>query len=174
MTEEFFKNRLAAAKWLESEGYPVSESQFYVDCDAGKVVVGPGKSVSKFAVAQYGAAKRKALSSAASVDVVQAAAADLKKKQAEADIACMKATRMTREEDAFWLPADEAWAAVAALVIQIKAAVRHGLYSKRREIIHAAAGSQDKADEVFGFLDTLLDDAMNEVAGQEIKIEFSK
>jgi hypothetical protein len=174
MTEEFFKNRLAAAKWLESEGYPVKRSKFYEDCDAGKVPVNADKTLSSFAVAQYGAAQLKANAGASNFDVVEAAEADLKKKKAEASIAAMKSARMAREEDAFWLPADEAWAAVAALVIQIKSAVRYGLYSKRREIVHAAAGHQDRADELFAFLDALLDDAMNEVAGQEIKIEFSK
>jgi hypothetical protein len=174
MDKDKFKNRLDAAKWLESEGYPVKRSKFYQDCNAGKVPINPDKTISCFEVAKYGILQLKTKVGAYSLDNTDAAEAEVKKKVAEAEIATLKAARLAREEDAFWLPADDAWAAIAGLVIQIKAAVRHSLYAGRREIVQVAAGNQERADEVFGYIDKLIDDALNEVAGQGISIEFGK
>lgn len=172
---EFFKNRKEAAVWLKEGGYPVSQSKFYNDCP-GVIPVNEDKTVSKFLVMQYGIAQQRKVAGVDGVSIVvsaQAAEADLRKKEADADIAERKASRMAREEDEDWLHAADAWAMLAGLINRMRAASRHHVYSSRREIVEMVKGNQDYADAAYQMIEGLLDEAYNEVAGKgKVEVRF--
>lgn len=172
---DIFKNRKEAADWLRDNGYPIGQSKFYNDCP-GIVPVNEDKTVSKFLVLQYAMAEQRKIAGGGSASIAvaaDAAEADLRKKQAEAEIAERKARRMAREEDEEWLHAADAWAMLAGLINQIRASSRHHVFSARREIIDIAKGNQDYADAVYQYIEELLDAAMNEVAGKgHVKVDF--
>ncbi len=171
---EFFKNRKLAHDWMVGSGYPVSRGKFYEDCAGGLITINQDKTVSRFQTLQYAVAWQQKTVNPAGVDIPGGAEADLRKKLADADIAESKARKMTREENDLWLYADDAWALLAGLVAQIRSSSRHHMYSSRRELVEIAKGDQDKADELYNAIEGLLDVAMNEVAGKDIKVEFKK
>lgn len=172
-TVERFATRKAALEWLRANGYKISQGKFYQDCNAGYPYVHKDGSVSKFQVLEYG---QKLDLEARSAAAVAAAASEYndRKMKADAIAAEIKAKRMEREEDARWLYAVDAWAQVAALLGTLRDNLRHQVTLKRREIVHAAAGDQDRSDEVAAFVIGLIDDGFNETAGETIDVTFER
>jgi len=170
---EFFKNRKEAFLWLKEEGYPVGRSKFYEDCP-GVVPMNGDKTVSKFLVMQYGEALRRKTGGGDVSTSVEAAKADLRKKNADASTAEYKAQKLAREEDNLWLHADDAYAMLAGLVAAMRSAVRHQIYSHRRELVEIVRGNPDLADQLYQEVEGLLDDGFNEVAGKELKGKFKR
>ena len=170
---EFFKNRKEAFLWLKEEGYPVGQSKFYEDCP-GVVPMNEDKTVSKFLVMQYGEALRRKTGGGDVSTSIEAAAADLRKKKANATLAEFQAQKLAREEDNLWLHADDAYAMLAGLVAAMRSAVRHQIYSHRRELVEIVRGNPDLADQLYQEVEGLLDDGFNEVAGKELKGKFKR
>jgi hypothetical protein len=168
---EFFKNRKEAYQWLEAGGYPVGQSKFYQDCP-GVVPMNEDKAVSKFLVMQYGESLRRKTGGGEFSTSVEAAEADLRKKIADAEIAERKARKMAMEDDLLWLYADDAYAMLAGLVAAMRSAVRHQMYTHRRELVAIVNGDPDFADQLYQEIEGLLDDGFNEVAGQELNGKF--
>lgn len=169
---ERFPKRKKAFDWLKAQGHKISIGKFYGDCDKGFPPLAADGSVSKFDVAMYGRALDKTvLPAQAALDKSED---DRRKGKADADIAEMKAEAMRREQDALWLHADDAWAAVAGLVGRLRDAIRHHLYTAAPEVVLVAGGEQDRASEVFERLVVAVDTSFNEVAGESIDVEFAK
>jgi len=160
---ERFKNRLAALKWLNNQGYKIGQQTFYNHCADGFPVLHKDKTVSRFQVMQYAqqldVERRGAVSPAGETDD------DARKLKAQADQEEMKAEKMRREQDAEWLHADAAWSAVAALVGTIQDSLRHHLHTSQGQIIHAAGGDIARGPEVYECLEDVVSRAFNEVAG---------
>lgn len=170
---ERFTSRKQALEWLRASGYKVSQGKFYQDCAAGYPFVNRDGSVSKFQVLEYG---QKLDLQAKSAAAVAAASREWDDRQikANAEIAEMKAERMRREEDRFWLHAVDAWAQVAALVGALRDNIRHQLFIGQREIVQVAGGDQDRSQEVSDFCDQLVARAFNETAGETINLKFER
>ncbi len=168
---ERFANRKQALNWLQAQGYKVSQGKFYQDVAAGAPALHRDGTVSRYAVMQYG--QQLDIETRGGLLTFGSNAEDEARKiKADADIACMKAARMQRDEDRYWLHADEAWATVAALVGTLRDAIRHHLHEGAREIVHLAGGDQNRSQEVFEGCDQLVAKAFNETAGAEINVEF--
>jgi hypothetical protein len=97
-----------------------------------------------------------------------------RKEKADAEIAEMKAERMRREENRYWLHAEEAWSDIAAVLIALRDSIRHHLYTGQREIVHHAAGNQDHSQEVFEATDALVSTAFNEISEQSLAVTFER
>ena len=97
-----------------------------------------------------------------------------KKTKAEAEIAELKAERMRREEDKYWLDAESAWSQIAALIGALRDAIRHHIFTAQRELTLVAGGDQNRSQELFEYTEGLVDKAFNEVAGEEIDVVFEK
>jgi hypothetical protein len=175
---ERFVNKLQAHNWLAAQGYKVSRAKFYGDCKGSETQPGfpptyQDGSLSKFLVMQYA---QQCDVETRGVGLVPAAVDnaenEARKLKAEADIAETKAKRMLREDDRLWLHADDAWASVAALIGVLRDAIRHHLYGSSREVIHLADGDQARSNEVFEAIDGVVSRAFNDVAGDEINVEF--
>lgn len=172
IASERFKSRKKALEWLRSQGHKVATGKFYQDCNAGFPVVGADKSVSKYQVLTYGLALNKKVQP--DMDALDSREYNLRKAKAEAKIAEIKAARMERESDRLWLHADDAWSLLAGLLGNLRDCVRHHLYTGQREVVFTAVGDQDRSQEVFEFMDSLIDKAFNETAGGSVNIRFEK
>lgn len=171
---ERFTTRKEAFDWLKANNYKISTGKFYQDCSAGFPLVHKDGTVSRYQVLMY--AQQIDLSTKAE-DMTRRDADRLheqRKTKAEAEMAEMKAEKMRREEDRYWLHAEEAWAQIAALVATLRDTIRHHLFTAQREFIHVAGGDQSRSHEVFEFAEGIIDKAFNEVAGGEIDITFEK
>ena len=167
---EKFKSRSEALKWLNDNGYKVSTGKFYQDCKAGKLVVSDDGSISRYQVLMYGLALKETV--AVDPEFLDKREYEHRKAKADAEMAEIKAERMRREADRQWLHADDAWAAVAWLVGRLRDAIRHQLHTGQRDVVFACGGDQERSAEAFELLDSLVDKAFNEVAGEKIEIEF--
>ena len=171
---ERFSSRKEALDWLKANHYKISTGKFYQDCNAGFPMVHKDGTVSRYQVLMY--AQQIDLSTKAE-DLTRRDTDRLheqRKTKAEAEMAEMKAEKMRREEDRYWLHAEEAWAQLAALVASLRDTIRHHLFTSQRELIHVAGGDQDRSQELFEYSESLIDKAFNEVAGGEIDVVFEK
>lgn len=168
---ERFKNKKQALDWLHAQKYVVSNGKFYADCKKGTPPVGKDGSLSRYQVLLYGLSLERG---SVGLEVVNTAEDDARKAKADADMAEMKAERMRRDEDRLWLHADQAWAAIAALVGALRDALRYHVHLAAREIVHAAGGDQERSHEVYELVDEVLARGFNDVAGASLAIEFDK
>ncbi len=168
---EFFKDRKEAHEWLEDNGYKVSQGKFYQDIKKkGFPVLNPDKTVSKFQVLLYG--QKLQGGQASDPSALHSSEWAHRKEKADAISAEIKAKKMEREEDELWLHADQAWAAIAALVGSLRQAVRHQSHQISPEVVLAAGGEASRAPEIFELLEAATDKAFNEVAGSKLEISF--
>jgi len=166
---ERFANRKQALNWLQAQGYKVSQGKFYQDVKAGFPLLHRDGSVSRYQVMQYGQQLDVESRAVAPGLLAGASEADeARKLKAQADQEEMKAERMRREHDADWLHADEAWAAVAALVGTLRDSLRHHFHTGQGELIHLAGGDPGRGPEVYEGCEEIMARAFNEVcnAGQ--------
>ncbi len=170
--EERFSSRKKALDWLQEHGHKISTGKFYKNCKEGFPAVAVDGSLSKYQVLTYGLSLNKEV--LVDPEKLSSREDDHRKAKADADIAVMKAKKMQREEDKLWLHADDAWSLVAGLTGKLRDSIRHQLYSSQREVIQTAGGEQDRAQEVFEFMDQLIDKAFNEVAGESINVQFER
>lgn len=166
---ERFANRIQALNWLKAQGYKISQGKFYQDVKAGFPVLQRGGTVSRYQVMQYGQQLDVEIRGVASVSGGREEHDDRRAK-AEADIKEMEATKRRREEDAEWLHADAAWAAIAGLLGVLKDSLRHHFHAGQGELIHLAGGDPARGPEVYESCEEIMARAFNEVARME-KIE---
>ncbi len=166
---ERFANRKQALNWLQAQKYKVSQGKFYQDCAAGFPSIHRDGSISRYQVMQYGQQLdvETRVGSAVSGSVEED---DARRAKAEADIKEMQANKMRREEDAEWLHADAAWAAIAGLLGVLKDSLRHHFHAGQGELIHLAGGDPARGPEVYESCEEIMSRAFNEVARME-KIE---
>lgn len=166
---ERFTNRKQALNWLQAQKYKVSQGKFYQDCAAGFPVLRRDGSISRYQVMQYGqqldVETRGTATGSGSIDDDEA-----RRAKAVADIKEMEANKMRREEDAEWLHADAAWAAIAGLLGVLKDALRHHFHAGQGELIHLAGGDPARGPEVYESCEEIMGRAFNEVARMD-KIE---
>ncbi len=169
---EYFKTRKEAYDWLIAEGYKVSSGKFYSDIkNNGFPVVNRDKTVSKYQVMVY--ARQLAEETRPDISAIERSEHLHRKEKADAEMAEMKAEKMRREQDTLWLHADEAWSALAAVVGNLRDAIRREIHSKQVEIVLAAGGETHRAPEVYEHVDGIVDKAFNEVARAGIEVEWS-
>lgn len=161
MTEDRFKNRLQAYAWLAAEGFTVSEKTFYNACTAGQVTVYADKTVSKFSVAEYGRRLKTAVVAAPNLIEKSERKSDLELRNLELDV--QKKEIANRKEDANWLPKEEAWAQMAAIIGVLRDSLRHQFHVGSVAVIHAAGGDPARAPEVYEQTEELISRAFNEV-----------
>jgi len=169
-SDEQFKTRKKAWNWLQEQGYKVSIGKFYQDCKSGFPAVASDGAVSCYQVLTYGVALNKQV--LANPEMLSSHEFDRRKAEADAEIAEIKAARMKREDDRLWLHAEDAWSVVAALTGKLRDSIRHQIYAAQRDVVQTAGGDQDRSQEVFEFVDVLIDKAFNEVAGGNIDVVF--
>lgn len=168
---ETFKNRKEAHEWLVEQGYAVSVGKFYQDIkQKGFPVLNADKSLSRYQVAMYG--KDLSVEQQPDPSALSRSDAAHRKESAEAEIAEMKAERMRREEDQYWLHADQAWSVIAGILGNLRDVVRRHQHDSKEEIVKAAGGDIARAPEVFEAMDQVISKAWNEVAGSELHIEW--
>lgn len=168
---EYFKNRKEAHNWLVAEGYQVSQGKFYQDISRnGFPALNGDKTVSKYQVMVY--AKQLEEQAAPDLSAIERSENLHRKETAEAQIAEMKAERMRREEDANWLHADAAWSTLAALVGNLRDAIRRALHDDQVAIVQAAGGEVLRAPEVYEQIEATVDRAFNQVAGESIEVQW--
>lgn len=170
---ECFASRKEAYEWLVANGYAVSVGKFYQDIKQnGFPVLNSDKSVSKYQVRVYADSL---LADQQPDPTALSRSENLhRKEKAEAEIAEMKAERMRREEDAYWLRAEDAWSVLAALIGNLREVIRRHLLDAQTEIAQAAGGDAGRAPEVFELADQIVSHAFNEVSGQKIEIEWNE
>ena len=169
--ELFFKNRKEAHTWLIDNGYRISIGKFYEDIkNNGFPALNADKTVSKYQVAVYGKGLEE--HNTPDLSAMDRSAYLHQKEQAEAEIAQLKAQRMRREEDKYWIHARDAWSALAALIGDLRGAISRELYDSRRRIVEAAGGEMHREGEVFELCDGVVDAAFNRVAKQGITVQW--
>jgi hypothetical protein len=166
---ERFANRKQALNWLQAQKYKVSQGKFYQDCAAGFPVMHRDGSISRYQVMQYGQQLDVETRGTALLSGGQDAD-EARKIKADADIKEMQAAKMRKEEDAEWLHADAAWAAIAGLLGVLKDSLRHHFHAGQGELIHLAGGDPARGPEVYESCEEIMARAFNEVARME-KIE---
>lgn len=174
-----FASRKKALDWLWSKGHKVSMGKFYQDCKAGFPHVAMDGSVLERQIMSYAGLLGPFSSGAsgggrAALHDPAAIEDDARKARAEADMAEMKAERMRREEDRYWLHADDAWAVTAALVGSLRGAIRHHLHVRQRDIVLSCGGDQDRSAEVYELLEEIVSSACNDVASSGLDNAFAK
>jgi hypothetical protein len=160
MTDERFKNRSEALKWLQLRGQ-ISTGKFYQDCDAGAVQVAADKTISKYQVMEYaerlfGVARQQA--------PLQDQAA--KKDRLEIELLEQKVEKQkleNRKEDVHWLQKEEAWAQMAAIIGKLRDSLRHQFHVGTVAIITSSAGDQQRGPEVYETAEGLISRAFNEI-----------
>jgi aspartyl-tRNA synthetase len=167
--EEFFVNRSEAYDWLIANNFKVSSGKFYGDCKKGFPAINADKTVSRYHVAIYGQQLKE--ENTPDLSSIQTASYDHRKAKAEADMAEMKAEKMAREEDALWLHADDAWSAIAALIGNLRDAIRRELHDAQVDIIVAAGGEIARGPEVYEHIDGVVGRAFNGVAKRGIDVQ---
>ena len=170
---DFFATRKDAWLWLKDAGYKVSRGKFYADVqENGFPVLTDDGRVSRYQVQVYAenlkAAKQKART-AASVSRSDDLA---RKEKADADVAEMRAERMRRENSEYWLPAADAWSALAGLVGELRRAVLRELHDAQNDLVRACGGDISRAPELYEAADQAVSRAFNAVAGAELDIEW--
>ncbi len=170
--EERFQTRKKSLDWLHEHGHKVSRGKFYQDCKDGFPAVSSDGSLSRYQVLTYGLSLNKQV--LADPEKISTREFDQRKAAADADIAEMKAKKMKREQNKLWLHADDAWSVLAGLTGNLRDSIRHQLYSSQREVVEIAGGDQDRSQEVFEFMDQLVDRAFNEVAGDAVNVCFER
>ncbi len=170
---EYFKNRKEAYAWLIEEGYKVSVGKFYQDIkNNGFPAVNRDKTVSKYQVMLY--ANQLSEKTRPDLSAMERSENLHRKEKADAEMAEMKAERMRREQDRLWLHADDAWSALAAVVGNLRDALRRGLHSQQIQIVQAAGGEIHRAPEVYEYIDGVVDTAFNEVARAGIEVNWQR
>lgn len=170
-TAEYFKNRKEAHTWLQEEGFKISIGKFYEDCkQKGFPVVSQDGTVSKYQVSVYG----RALTSEQAPDpsALERSEWAHRKEKADAKVAEMKAEKMEREEDALWLHADDAWSAVAAVIGNLRDAIRRSVHTAQVDLVLAAGGDVNRAPELYEHLEQVVNGAFNDVAKKGIEVQW--
>jgi hypothetical protein len=168
---EYFGNRKEALEWLNANGYKVSQGKFYQDCkNNGYPFVNKDGRVSKYQVAEYGMSLQKEL--VPDFSALERSEHLHRKEKADAEIAEMKAERMRREEDSLWLHADTAWSTLAAVVGNLRDAIRRSLHGAQVEIVLAAGGELSRAPEVYEHIEGVVNQAFNEVAKKGFEVQW--
>lgn len=166
---ERFANRKQALNWLVSQGYKISQGKFYQDVKAGFPGLQRDGSISRYQVMQYGQ-QLDVESRGAQVFPGGQDDYEARKAKADAEIKEMQAAKMRKEEDADWLHADAAWAAIAGLLGVLKDSLRHHFHAGQGELIHLAGGDPARGPEVYESCEEIMARAFNEVSRME-KIE---
>lgn len=166
-----FRNRKEAVEWLQVQGYKISTGKFYQDIAAGKkITMALDGTVSKWDTYQYATKELNIATGSATGGTL--AGEQIRKIRAEADMKELQFEIATRERDKHWLHADDAWATLAAVIGTLRDSIRHHLDSGKQRIVEASGGDHARASEVFECCEGIINQAFNEVAGQEINVEF--
>lgn len=175
MTEqaEYFKNRKEAHTWLTENGYKISQGKFYQDCKQnGFPFVNQDGTVSKYQVMEYGLSlKEETVPDLAALKRSENLARKEKAEMVQAEI---KAIRLQREEDEFWLHADDAWSALAAIIGNLRDGIRRAVHTDQVAIVLAAGGEVNRAPEVYEHIEQVINGAFNEVAKKGIDVQWEE
>lgn len=173
--QETFKNRKRAHEWLVDNGFSVAIGKFYEDINAGDkgIAVNPDKTISKYQVLQYGLNHIKKEKRADPLSESRFEA-DHRRSVAEAELAEVKARRAAREEDAYWLHAEQAWSVIAGVIGNLRDVIRRHLHDEQVRIVQAAGGDPVRSPEVFEYVDQVVGRAFNEVAGAPLDIQWEE
>ena len=168
---EYFESRKEAHDWLLANGYKVSIGKFYGDIkNNGFPALNSNKTVSKYQVAIYGKSLEE--ETKADISALERSERLHRKEKAEAEIAEMKAEKMRREEDTIWIHADEAWSALAAVIGNLRDALRRAIHAAQVDIVQAAGGDVFRAPEVYDHIDGVISQAFNEVSKKNIDVTW--
>lgn len=161
---ERFRNRKQALDWLKAQGYKVSQGKFYKDCEEGCPAIHKDGSVSRFQVLQYGQQLDLERRNPAAENQ-KADEAEIKRKIAEAEIAERKNEREKRQMDSEWLQRAEALGQIAAILGKLRSALRRRHSTGYQELIRKCNGDHTRGNEVQEYLEAMLRQAFNDVAG---------
>lgn len=159
---ERFTNRKQALNWLQAQGYKVSQGKFYGDCAAGFPAIHKDGTVSRYQVLQY--AQQQDVERRGSDRPSSREEDEDRKIKADADRSEMQTETMRRELDREWLHADQAWAAIAALVGVIGDALKYEFFKAQGELIHLAGGDVNHGPIVYELCETVIERAMTHAA----------
>jgi hypothetical protein len=168
---EYFKNRKEAHQWLTDNGFKISQGKFYQDCkEKAFPFVNSDGRVSKYQVLEYGRGLQEERTP--DLSAIERSEHLHQREKAEAEIAVMKAERMRRDEDSLWLHADVAWSALAVVVGNLRDAIRRSLHAAQIDIVLAGGGEMSRAPEVYEHMESVINQAFNEVAKKGIDVQW--
>ncbi|MDY0013874.1 MAG: hypothetical protein RBS40_13395 [Rhodocyclaceae bacterium] len=156
-----FRTRKAALDWLRDQGATISQGKFYQDCEAGRVMVAPDKTVSKFEVSEYLRSLQRQVTPDLQLLDRQSRKEALEIRRLELEVA--KREMEHRAAEAEWLRAETAWAAVAALLGQVLDNLRHHFHQAAPELVHLAGGEPERAPELYEQCEQVIGRAMADI-----------
>lgn len=172
---ERFAHRKAAAEWLQANGYKVSRAKFYEDCKTGFPAVAKDGSLSRYQVLQYGTRINSGgPDAAAALEAMDAAEFVRRKAKADAEKAEMQVDAMRRALDAEWLPAADAWAELAGMVIALRDELRREFYAVQGELILLAGGDTRRQYETYEFCEGAITRAFNAIADRGYNVTLRR
>lgn len=165
--EERFKNPYRAWKWLADKGYHVARQKFYDDCKAGKVLVYPDRTLSRFSVLEYGTSLRRPPT------VVDMAGIDLAQEKLRWEVRRLendvkKQDRALRAEDRQWMAQTDHERRISLLVIRLGELYAYHGHLAAPELCALAGGDPAAAGQVVDRLKVLLDAVFQDLRGAVI------
>lgn len=162
--EERFKNPYRAWKWLADKGYHVARQKFYDDCKAGKVLVYPDRTLSRFSVLEYGTSLRRPPT------VVDMAGIDLAQEKLRWEVRRLendvkKQDLALRAEDRQWMAQADHERRISLLVIRLGELYAYHGHLAAPELCILAGGDPAAAGQVVDRLKVLLDAVFQDLRG---------
>lgn len=158
---ERFKNKLDALRWIQAQGYKVSQGKFYGDCGNGFPSVHRDGTVSKFQVMEY--VQRLDLNRKQNILILELSAEREQLEVEKLRLDVEKRRIENRRDDDTWLDKETAWAMIAALIGTLKEALAHHVTSGSDYLVTLAGGHPDRAPEVLEGANELIARAFNEL-----------
>lgn len=168
-----FKNRTEARAWLLAQGCKVSVGSFYQDGKAGKYAVREDGTVSRAAMAEY-LLRRQRKARVPDLDLVDYSQERQQLEVKKLRLEVGKRELDNRREDNRWLRKEDAWAAVAGVLVHLKDSLHHQFHEGATLLIHLAGGDPVRAPEVLDACLDLCGQAFNELAGARIEGVFAE
>ena len=160
MTDERFKNKAEALRWLQSRGQ-ISHGKFVQDCNAGVITVAPDKTISKYQVMEYAEKVFGFTRQTTSISDMSEKKARLEVEKLEQEVE--KGKLANRKEDEKWLYKEDAWAQMAAIIGKLRDSLRHQFHVGSVAVITSAGGDPQRGPEVYETTEGLISRAFNEI-----------
>ncbi|MGD0587114.1 MAG: hypothetical protein ABSA86_15310 [Oryzomonas sp.] len=164
--KQIYKNRADAYRnFVLPQGLPVGQTKFYNDAERLQMIR-IDKTIELASLMAYIRTELQ-LDPTTGQSLVEreqeekSAKLDLREKELKVD----KLEREQRRDDGRWLLRDEAILQMAALIGKLRGACRRRFHPACHELIRKCNGDQSHENEIFEFLDLLLRQSFNDVAG---------
>lgn len=166
---ERFKSRKVALEWLRNQGAAVSQGKFYQDCNAGKIIVFPDKTVSRASVLQY------LINIMRDNPVFDHGGAELLLKEQQLKVKKLeleveRLERNSRADDRRWMLREDAWAMLAGVLGMLRQNFDYHVNQRAGELALAVEGREEHAPQLVDMLLLhVVNPAFNDLSGQTLQ-----